>query len=275
MEYKGKGSKPRPAAATRFTTRRIVLGGLLGLPSLLGACSYYDGLFGSDAGDTGVRAAKGAPEAAAGYRSWRETEFTYRLQVGDEINVTHAATTELDQKVTILPDGRIYLPIVGAVSAADTSPAELSAALTAAYAVELRDPRVTVVPVKVGPQKIYVGGEVRLPGVYDFAGTVGIVEAIITAGGLRNSANEDEVVVLRRTRDNRAMMRTIDMSALLDGKPQEENLVLRQFDVVYVPRTTAAEIGVWVEQHITNILPFSRGFNYTINRDVRPGGGLL
>jgi len=242
---------------------------------LLGGCSFTDSIFSRD--DTsligkpsGIMNLKGAK-----YRAWEDSNFVYRLQVGDEINIVHSIGKELNQRVQILPDGRIYLPIVGGVSAADQSPDELRTQLNLAYSSELLNPQVTVIPTKIGKQKIYVGGEVGDPGVFEMSGNVGVIEAIFAAGGFENTANDEEVVVLRRTKDDRAMIRTVNVSGLLAGEGTEAQLILRQYDIVFVPRTTAAEIGLWVEQNITNVLPFSRSFSYSLNRDIRAGSGAL
>lgn len=242
---------------------------------LLGGCSFTDSMFSSTKPTLEGKPSEVMSLKGPKYRAWEESNFIYRLQVGDEIKVVHAIGQELNQRVQILPDGRIYLPIVGAVAAADQSPDELRTHLNVAYSAELRNPQVTVIPTKIGKQKIYVGGEVKDPGVYDMTGTVGVVESIFAAGGFENTANDEEVVVLRRTKDDRAMMRTVNVSDLLAGESGEPALILRQYDIVFVPRTTAAEIGLWVEQNITNILPFSRSFSYSLNRDIRAGSGAL
>lgn len=242
---------------------------------LLGGCSFTDSIFSRD-----DRALSGKPSGIMNingpkYRAWEDSNFVYRLQVGDEIKIVHSIGKELNQRVQILPDGRIYLPIVGGVSAADQSPDELRTQLNLAYSSELLRPQVTVIPTKIGKQKIYVGGEVGDPGVFEMSGNVGVIEAIFAAGGFENTANDEEVVILRRTKDDRAMIRTVNVSGLLAGEGKEAQLILRQYDIVFVPRTTAAEIGLWVEQNITNILPFSRSFSYSLNRDIRAGSGAL
>lgn len=268
LEYKALVN-PAKGIRVAFVTSLAVLG------LTLGGCSLTDSIFSNKKPQLAGKPSDIMKLEGAKYRAWEDSDFVYRLQVGDEINVVHAIGKELNQRVKILPDGRIYLPIVGAVKAADQSPDELRTYLNVAYASELRNPHVTVIPTKIGKQKIYVGGEVAEAGVYDMSGTVGVVEAIFAAGGLENSANGEEIVILRRTADDRAMMRTINVDAILSGESDEPPLVLRQYDIVFVPRTTAAEIGVWVEQHITNILPFSRSFSYSLNRDIRAGSGAL
>jgi len=204
----------------------------------------------------------------ANYEPWQETSPVYRLQNGDEIRVIHPHSSELNQDVKILPDGKIYLPMIGAIQAADSTPGELSEHLVQAYSSELIDPDVAVVPKKIGKQEVFVGGEVDEPGLYEFNGKIGVIEAVFLAGGIENTGNSNEVVILRRTKSNTAMMRTVDMGAILTGKQASYDIPLQQYDIVFVPRTTAAEVGVWVEQHITNILPFSRSFSYSISNST-------
>lgn len=209
-------------------------------------------------------AASEAPKVS--YEEWHDIAPIYRLQMRDEIRILHPYSKELDQTVKILPDGRIYLPIVGAIQASDLSPEELSAKLMNAYAVEIKNPDITVIPTVIGKLEIFVGGQVNNPGLYEFNGQIGVVEATFLAGGLRNTANNNEIVVLRRTANNTAMMRTINIEAVLNGERGAADMALHQYDVVFVPRTTAAEIGVWVEQYITNILPFTRSYSYSVTK---------
>jgi polysaccharide biosynthesis/export protein PslD len=242
---------------------------------IMSACSEIDSVIGNffpeeiDERVEGTPSKKGTQKAQ--YAEWQDIPFVYRLQAGDEISVQHPHAKELNQRVKILPDGRIYLPLVGGVVASDLSPSELSAILIKSYSAELHNPVVSVIPKKIGSQKVYVGGEVENPGVYEFTGPLGVVEAIFSAGGLLNTANGREVVVLRRTPDNRAMMRTVNTSSILKGIRKRPNLRLRQYDVVFIPKTAAAEIGTWVEQNITNILPFGRSFSYTVQKSVTGG----
>lgn len=201
------------------------------------------------------------------YDDWHQTKEVYRLQSGDVLEIVHPYARDLDRKITILPDGRIFMPLLGGMDAADLIPEQLSAHIETAYRDhKMKQPSVTVIPAQTNPQKIYVGGEVKKPGVYEFTGRIGVVEAIFLAGGARNTAEESEVVMLRRTLENSAMMRTVNVSGILKGGQGAMDIPLRQYDIVYVPRSTAAEIGKWVEQNITNIIPFSRSFSYSISK---------
>jgi len=113
------------------------------------------------------------------------------------------------------------------------------------------------------PLKIFVGGEVGNPGVYDMAGDGDALRAIIQAGGFKSTSRRNQVVIIRRGPNGRAMMRTADLLKGL-SRPGEADLVpLRRFDIVYVPRSGVAEGGLFMQQYFRDLLPVS--FSYAIN----------
>jgi protein involved in polysaccharide export with SLBB domain len=116
--------------------------------------------------------------------------------------------------------------------------------------------------------KVLVGGEVRNPGVFDYSGRIGVVEALFTAGGFETTANRSEVVLIRRSEENQPMLKVIDVSAILGGKGTEADVPLQQYDIVYVPKSAVAEVGDWVDLYINRILPFNRGFSYSLNKTL-------
>ena len=61
-------------------------------------------------------------------------------------------------------------------------------------------------------------------------------------------------MLIRRGRDGRAMRRIIDLQDPLSGRASQM-VALRRFDIIYVPRTTVAEAGVFMEQWVNNLIP--------------------
>jgi len=192
-----------------------------------------------------------------GFSDWTDSEPEYLLYPGDQIDVRTPTAPELNQQLTVGPDGRIVMPMVGQFMAADRSLGELQDDLAAAYTPILRRPEVEVVLRQAGPLKVWVDGEVRTPGVYDMPGDIDAYQAVIMAGGFLPSGRRDEVGLIRRGPGGRRMMRSIDLS-----RGDMEHVALRRMDVIYVPRTTLAEVAVFFSQ-IRDALPI--GFNYTIN----------
>jgi polysaccharide export outer membrane protein len=214
----------------------------------------------------GLTAGGGAQAAAAGgfadipYASWSDYEPPYRFYPGDEIEVTLPSAPELNKIVLVQPDGRIAMPLIAPVMAADRTAEELQAALNASYASQLRRPDVYV-SAKAAPLKVFVGGEVGNPGIYDMAGDADALRAIVQAGDFKSSANRSEVIIVRRGPDGRGMMRHVDLLRGLQA-PGADLVPLRRFDIVYVPRSGVASAGVFVQQYFRDLTPIQFGFSY-------------
>ncbi len=196
------------------------------------------------------------------YATWSDYEPPYRFYPGDEIEVAIPSASELNKTVTVQPDGRISMPLIPAVMAADRTVDELRESLSEAYASQLLRPYVDVTP-KAAPLKVFVGGEVGNPGVYDMQGDGDALRAIIQAGDFRNTANRKEVIILRRGPDGRGMMRTIDLAKGLKN-PTADLAPLRRFDIVYVPRSGVANAGLFVQQYFRDLSPIQFGFSYAL-----------
>jgi protein involved in polysaccharide export with SLBB domain len=196
------------------------------------------------------------------YASWSDYEPPYRFYPGDELEVSLPTAPELTKTVTVQPDGRISLPLIGAVMAADRTVPELQASLADAYATQLLRPTVEVSP-KAAPLKVFVGGEVRNPGIFDMTGDGDALRAVIQAGDFLNSANRTDVIVIRRGPDGRGMIRRVNLQKGL--KSGVADLVpLRRFDIVYVPKSGIADANLFVQQYFRDLSPIQFGFNYAL-----------
>ena len=198
------------------------------------------------------------------YADWTEMEPEYRLYPGDTLNLVVPSAPELNrERLRVGPDGRITLPLGVDVMAADRSLDELEADVGAAYAAQLNRPNVDFTLAENPPLRVFVGGEVGTPGQYDMAGDIDALQAVIQAGGFDTGARRSEVVVLRRGPDGRPMMRTVDLLRAVQDPVRGEAVPLRRFDVIYVPRSTIAEVGLFVTQ-VFDAVPFADGFSYVL-----------
>jgi protein involved in polysaccharide export with SLBB domain len=198
-----------------------------------------------------------------GYADWTSDEPLYRLYPGDVIDVQTPSAPELNKIVTVQPDGRVSLPLLPPIMVADRSVLDAESAISSAYASQLLRPQV-VINVTAAPLKVFVGGEVDKPGVYDMPGDINALQAVIMAGGFKTSAKRDQVVIIRRGPGGRAMMRTADLLHGITDPSHTDAVPLRRFDVVYVPRTSISEAGLFVQQYFRDITPVQLGFNYTV-----------
>ncbi len=199
------------------------------------------------------------------YADWTETEPQYRLYPGDQIDIAVPSAPELSRTgVIVQPDGRVTMPLVDPVMAADRTLPEFQQDLSAAYAAELLRPEVQIQVKAISPLRVFVGGEVGNPGVFEMAGDINSLQAVIQAGGFRPTAKVDRVVIIRRGPDGRAMMRTVNLKQAMRN-PNADLIPLRRFDIVYVPRSSVAEAGLWMQQWFRDLSPIQLGFNYAIN----------
>jgi polysaccharide export outer membrane protein len=196
------------------------------------------------------------------YANWTDYEPPYRFYPGDEVEVSVLSAPELNKTVLVQPDGRIALPLIAPVMVADRTIEEAQASLSQAYSTQLLRPDVSVA-VKAAPMKVFVGGEVGTPAVYDMQGDADALRAIIQAGGFKSSADPKRVIIVRRGPDGRGMIRRVDLSRGLHA-PGADLVPLRRFDIVYVPRSGVAAAGLWVQQYIRDLTPVQFGFSYAL-----------
>lgn len=195
------------------------------------------------------------------YAAWSDDEPDYRLYPGDEIEVEVPSAPELNKTVTVEPDGRVSLALIDPVMVADRSVVDAEALISTAYASQLLQPRVTI-NVRPTPLKVFVGGEVKNPGVYDMPGDINALQGVIMAGGFTDNAKRSEVILIRRGAAGKPMMRTVDLLRGATDPGHYDLAPLRRFDIIYVPKTGAAETDQFVQQYIRDAVPFSLGFSY-------------
>jgi len=196
------------------------------------------------------------------FQQWIEHEPIYRLYPGDQIDIVVSSAPELSRTLTVGPDGRILMPMSQPIMAAGKNMIQVQNELKAQLAQQLRDPTVAVTPRAYGPQQIYVGGEVAQSGTFTLPGPIGAIEAIFMAGGLRNSAKTNQIAVLRRAPNGGMMMRTVNIGHGLSKLPHYNDVIqLRRGDIIFVPKTRLAEIGLFV-QSIRGVLPVDFNLSY-------------
>jgi polysaccharide export outer membrane protein len=194
----------------------------------------------------------------------------YVLQAGDEIEIKAYEAPDLNAVARIRPDGQVSLLLLDDVTAAGLTPAALDAILTTAYAKYYRNPQITVAVRSFANLNVYIGGEVGQPGLQSLTGQMTALQAVVRAGGFRDSAKIDSVILLRKGADGAAIANRLNLKVALDkGAP---DVSLQPFDVVYVPKTFIAKADQFVREYIRDLLPISTNANFTY---VLPHGGLI
>jgi protein involved in polysaccharide export with SLBB domain len=188
----------------------------------------------------------------------------YRIGPGDELEIRFFHTPDLDVILPVRPDGRISLPLVRDTQAAGLTPAELENNLVQRYGSELRTPEISVIVRTFQPLPVHVGGEVDAPGVVAMTSTMTVFEAIMQAGGLLPTARADEIIVIRQSADGPHQVLRLNLLAAMDGRDTLQNIPLRAYDLVYVPRSPIARVNLWIHQYIRENIPISFGYRLEV-----------
>jgi polysaccharide biosynthesis/export protein len=120
----------------------------------------------------------------------------YRLHSGDTIEISVARLPELKQRAPVQLDGTISFPLLGTLTVAKLSPAEVQAKVQAILATKVfrqrtsdgRENPVTIEPDEVTAtvveyRPIYVNGDVSKPGEETYRPSMTVRQAIALAGG--------------------------------------------------------------------------------------------
>ena len=199
------------------------------------------------------------------FRQWQASEPGYTLFPGDTVRLNVLTAEELDrEEITVGPDGRIQIPLGGSLMVAGLTLEDAETRIEQALENDLIDPAVNLTALSYASQQVFVGGAVREPGIYPLQSEIGVLEAVLTAGGFTETAAMKSVVVIRRAPGGGAMTRVINIG---DGvrHPVYFNAdePLQRFDIVYVPETTVAEVGQAVQRYL-QVLPFQFSLFYDL-----------
>jgi polysaccharide export outer membrane protein len=190
----------------------------------------------------------------------------YKLQIGDVVDVKLMYNPELNDEVTVQPDGMISTSVVQDVPAYGLTTAELQKKLQSLYHGELTKPHITVILRSFAPSRIYVTGEVNNPGEFITIGpNLTLVQAIARAGGIKNSGRPDEIVVLRRGAGEQPAAFKTDYKDAVSGGHPEKDVRLETYDVVYVPRSDVGDAYLYFQQYLQQFVPSSFGLSYNLN----------
>ena len=122
-----------------------------------------------------------------------------------------------------------------------------------------------------GGQKVYVGGHVNSPGVITIAGRTTVAQAIFDAGGVRTDANISDILIISRGRDGTPLPREVNLKNALKGKLSEEEILIRSYDMIYVPKSAIFKGSNFITQVYSFIPPnMWFGFSYELNRQDSP-----
>lgn len=182
----------------------------------------------------------------------------YRIVPGDRLMLDMGprpdAMTNFRSEQLVRPDGRITVYPIGDVVAAGLSPMELQRAVTSLLSADLRSPRVTVELMSTAASQIHVLGRVERAGPVPAGPFITVSQAIAAAGGFKDDAARNSVVVIHRDGSRSVRVARVRMDRVLKGEDLAD-MTLTRFDIVFVPRSSIGNMNVFLKQLFEPLSP--------------------
>ena len=184
------------------------------------------------------------------------TTTDYKLAPPDVIRITSKRVRELNGHVeTIRPDGRITLPLIGAVMVAGKTPEQASIEVENLARDFYEDADISIRVDIFRSKKIFVFGEVTVVGAYPYDGTNTVLKTLATAQPTR-LADPANIQVMRPNRDGQMVKRmTIDLDKMVQAGDTALDAVLEEGDIIYVPPNPLASVGLAFQQLLLPLQP--------------------
>ncbi|MFP4451848.1 MAG: polysaccharide biosynthesis/export family protein [Desulfosalsimonas sp.] len=160
----------------------------------------------------------------------------YVLGAGDVIDVMVYGESEISKTVFVRIDGRISLPLAGEVEAAGITPAELSEKIAEKLGRFLEEPEVAVILAESRSKVYYILGQVQNPGEYSITRRVTVIQAIARAGGFREWAKKDRIMIVSSPDDKEEEeISYFNYDKFLKQEAEGRNTVIRPGDTIVIP----------------------------------------
>ena len=163
---------------------------------------------------------------------------TYKMDVGDQVQISVWNNPDLSISSPIRPDGKIAVPLVGDVMAAGRVPEELAADIEKELSDYIKAPNVTVILTGLEGHaflsRIRVTGAVENNMSMTYHQGMTVLDAVLDAGSVDLYADGNRTKLHRRTEEG---MRTYDirLQDILEDGDMTTNVMLMPGDVVTVP----------------------------------------
>ncbi len=230
---------------------------------------------------------------------------SYLLGKGDIINLTFLGVDIFDGNYAINIDGYLNLPEVGSIRAEGYSIQELNKLLVEKYKDSIKNPKLNLNMAYYRPVMIFINGEVKTPGLYNFdpntssepnsLGIKGIsttgagffeprrsqvintpprlFDVIKKAKGVSNYANLSEINIVRNNsilQGGGRIKAKVNFLKLIKEGDQTQNIVLQDGDYIEIPRGTKMIKEQILSINKTNLSPDSITI-YVTGNVVNPG----
>ena len=158
----------------------------------------------------------------------------YSVAPGDVLRIAVWKEPELSGDAFVRLDGMITVPLVGDVKAAGKTTEQIATEVRTRLRPFLETPQVTVTVSQAVSARFYVIGEVTTSGAFPLTGRITILQALALAGGFREFAKRERIVLIREKHGERKAI-PFNFRDLEAGINLEQNIAVESGDTLIVP----------------------------------------
>jgi polysaccharide export outer membrane protein len=218
---------------TRIKTK-TVWGGQVVLPGLGAVCLAVVTAASVDAQVRGQQPADAPANSSTNARAGVVLPTGYVIGPEDVLSIVVWREKDMSADAVVRPDGKITLPLLNDFQAAGLTPDQLRAEVEKAALKYMKEPSATVIVKTINSRKVHVLGSVMKAGTYPLAGDMTVLQAIATAGGLQEYADEKHITVMRKE-DGKDKVLKFNYKDVIHQKNLQQNVMLKPGDTVIVP----------------------------------------
>ncbi len=183
----------------------------------------------------------------AAFPSTLHLRTRYTLRAGDVLELQYRYTPDLNQTVTVLPDGYVNLNLVGDIKISGMTVDQAHDAIIRRASERLNDPELNIVLKEFQQSYVVVAGEVTKPGKIELREDTTAMQAILLAGGFMPSAKSGQVLLFRKINTDTAEVRVLHLNKITTTADLEHDCELEPGDMLLVSRNKVERISRYMK----------------------------
>jgi polysaccharide export outer membrane protein len=184
----------------------------------------------------------------------------YLLRPGDTLQLQYRLTPDLNQSVSVQPDGYVDLNVAGEVHIAGLTVTQAHDLIISKESEHLNNPELNLILEEFTRPYVVVAGEVAKPGQIEIRDNMTALSAILLSGGFTQSAKSGQVIVFRKFNDTIDEVKQLNLTRVHNTLQLEHDMALQPGDLILVPHDKVSRLQHYMQ--IANVGVFVNPLQY-------------
>jgi len=171
----------------------------------------------------------------------------YRIEPGDELEISIWQHPDLLRKVVVRPDGYISFPLAGEINVNGLTTDKVAKDVAIRTSRVLRKPEVSVIVTSFASKSIFILGAVNSPGIYPYKTNISVLKAVGLADSWKPHAYISSVLVVKKFFTGEADVIRVNLWDIVKHGQVRKDIKLEPGDIVYVPQSFIGNVGTFIE----------------------------